>query len=147
MATREQCVLAKFKLKQLYSYQLDVLQALSNGKSVFVSQGTGGGKSLCYQAFTTFQRDTDCIVLVVSPLLSIMEEQVEYMRALNISCVQLGKDIDNDLLAKDGKMQYIYGSPESFPGNDSWRKTLQSAGLRGKIKLIAVDEAHLVVHW
>ena len=142
-----QLVADKFQIKDLFPYQLEVLEVLISGKSAFVCQRTGRGKSLCYEAFTTAAKLGEAMVLVVSPLIAIMEEQVEFLNSLDIPAVMLGKTQKMDSDAKDGKYQYIYGSPETFLARDDWRKSLKSKIFQDRTKLIVVDEAHLVIQW
>ena len=63
-----------FTVKALVPFQTEVLCSLISGKNVFGCQKTGRGKSLCYQAFTTAITSDDAIVIVVSPLIAIMEQ-------------------------------------------------------------------------
>ena len=135
----------KFGLNELHEYQKDVLDHLLSKRNVFVCQRTGRGKSLCYQGFSTALGKENCIVLVVSPLLSIMEEQVTHLNNHGIPAVMLGKCPVDDRKAKEGAFVYMYASPELFLANTEWRTVLKS--LREKFKLLVVDEAHLVIQW
>jgi ATP-dependent DNA helicase RecQ len=71
----ESSVCQMFGVETFNSIQSESLRQLSDGKDVFLSIRTGGGKSLVYQAFPLL-RDERCQVLIISPLLSIMKEQV-----------------------------------------------------------------------
>ena len=136
-----------FNISNLFDYQKEVLDTLCSNRSVLVCQRTGRGKSLCYQAFTTAIDSNEGIVLVVSPLISIMEEQTSYLQEKGISAVMLNKDKRLDLAAKAGEYQYIFGSPELFLGQDDWREILKSDEFQRRVKLIAIDEAHLIEQW
>ncbi len=59
----------------------------------------------------------------------------------------LNADSKMDEEAMKGHYEYIYGSPEVFLGNDKWRKTLKSQVFQENVKLIVIDEAHLVELW
>ena len=150
MADFEKKVIEKFNINALHDYQKDVIGSLCANKSVFVCQRTGRGKGLCYQAFTTaFDTENmqESIVLVISPLISIMEEQTAYLQAKDITAVMLNQDYRKDLDAKQGRFQYIYGSPEIFLGQSDWRDTLKSKLFQDRVQLIVIDEVHLVIHW
>ena len=147
MEDKEKLVVEKFKLDGLYEYQKKVLEELINGKCAFVCQRTGKGKSICYEAFTTALNSKEAIVIVVSPLIAIMEEQVKHLNSLGITAVMLAKDKKEEMDAKTGKFQYIFGSPEILLGRDDWRSTLKTKLFQNRIKLIAIDEAHLVIKW
>ena len=91
-----------------------MLEALISGRCAFVCQRTGRGKSLCYETFTTSIKSAEAIVLIVSPLLSIMDEQTRFLNFLDISAVMLSKDLKLDNEAQAENYQYIYGSHETF---------------------------------
>ena len=145
--TFENRILANFGLLHLHPYQKDVISCLLSKKSVFVCQRTGMGKSLCYQAFTTAADRSENMVLVISPLICIMEEQVKYLNSHGIAAVMLGRNQSEDNQAKQGNFKYLYGSPELILGRQEWRKVLKSEYFQQNLALIAVDEAHLVVQW
>ena len=147
MSDFESRIVQMFNISKLFDYQKQVLETLCSTKSLFVCQRTGRCKSLCYEAFSTDLNLEQSIVLVASPLLSIMEDQILFLASKGISAVKLNEDYKMDANSKAGKYQYIYGSPEVFLGQDDWRETLKSKIFQYRVKLIAVDEAHLVVQW
>ena len=136
-----------FNLNCLFTYQEKALSCLLDGKDVFVGQRTGRGKSLCYQAFTTAAKDVQSIVIIFSPLLAIMEEQTDYLNRLGITAVMLGKDAGKDKRALEGHYQYIFTSPEILLSRVEWRSAIKTPVFRDRVKLISVDEAHLVILW
>ena len=111
---------------------------------MFVCQKTGRGKSLCYLGYSTLRND-DHMVLVLSPLNAIIEEQVAFLHKHGISAGVLGKCALSDVLA--GKMQYIFSSPEILLGKQEYRDMLKTPLFQEKLGLVAVDEAHVVVLW
>ena len=82
-------ITSKFGLDDLHPYQKDAIAWLKRKDNVFVCQKTGKGKSLCYQAYTTVSKNQESMVLVVSPLISIMEEQVTFLNSLGITAGKL----------------------------------------------------------
>ena len=87
------------------------------------------------------------IVIVISPLISIMEEQTTHLMSKGIRAAYVGKDEQTDQAIKDGKFNIVFGSPESLVSSQSWRCVLQSPLYRQRLVGIAVDEVHTVVNW
>nr|XP_002739720.2 PREDICTED: ATP-dependent DNA helicase Q-like SIM-like [Saccoglossus kowalevskii] len=140
-----------FGIDALYEHQIKVIKHLLKGEDVFLSTRTSSGKSLCYQAMPTIlrerQRCTEPIVLIISPLISIMREQVEMLQALGFSATFIGMDVSQNQDILEGKYSFIYTNPESILGNDRWREMLKSKVYSDNLKLIVVDEAHTVMQW
>lgn len=135
-------------LIELKPFQKETLNALLSKKDVYLSVKTGGGKSLCYQSFPSCwmeKHGTDCKVLVISPLLSIMKEQSEYLTSIGFtaSYIRQGNNKD-DLVA--GKYQFVFSSPESILSVTKWRDLLTSPPYKN-LELFVVDEAHTVLQW
>ena len=142
MAEMEGKICQQFSISSLKSYQHNTIQSLLDKKDAFVSKKTGAGKSMCYQGFSTAFGDS-IMVIVVSPLNSIMEEQCVQLNAIGIKSVILGKHagrIEEDVV-------YLFSSPELLLGNTETRAMLKTQAQKGRIGLIAVDEAHLVLQW
>ena len=129
---------------------------------------TGSGKSLCYcllpLAFDFLRRkkreeeenpDPDTctaspksIVLVVSPLIALMKNQVKAMQERNVSSLYAG-DMDEKARHEvcSGKYQLIFISPESLTSSDWWRDVLLSPVYQDNLVGFVIDEAHLVKQW
>lgn len=125
--------------------QEEVINNVLNGNDTFVLMPTGGGKSLCYQLPALKFKG---ITLVISPLIALMKDQVDSLRANGISAefinstlspIEIEK-IQNDSL--DKKIKILYAAPERFalPTFQEFLKNLD-------INLIAVDEAHCISEW
>ncbi|XP_069114820.1 ATP-dependent DNA helicase RecQ-like [Argopecten irradians] len=97
-------VLERFAIPVLQEFQKKSFEALLEGRDVYLSVKTGGGKSLCYQAFQQLwteknDGDSNCAVLVISPLVSIMKEQSDFLESRGFRATYIGKDSseDNDI--------------------------------------------------
>ena len=126
-------------------HQREIVEAVLDGRDVFASLPTGGGKSLCYQLPAVM---LDGLTLVVSPLISLMKDQVDGARENGISAAFLnstlsaGEARDTWQALASGTIRLLYASPErlSIP---AFRASLARFGLA----LIAVDEAHCISEW
>jgi superfamily II DNA helicase RecQ len=126
------------------------------GKDVFVCLPTGSGKSLCYcllpKVFDIFRGsksiETQSIVIVVSPLVALMKDQVKQMTERNMRTIYVG-DVDSETenVVCDGKYQLVYLSPEALLTNMTWRDMLQSPVYQQNLVALVVDEAHCVKKW
>ena len=133
--------------------QVQVVEQFLLGRDVFVSLPTGGGKSLCYGCLpivfdTLRQIKQQSIVLVISPLNALMEDQVGRFSERGLKAAQLStKDDTSVQLLLDGQAQLVYGSPENFITTTKWRDMLALPVYQNNIVGLAVDEAHLVEKW
>ena len=93
------------------------------------------------------------VVLIVSPLLSPMDNQVAKLTSKGIRAISVSGKHDSDhVLYKEvveGLVTHVYGSPEAFLGNAKWHCLLvdPSAGFKERVFAIVVDEAHCIVNW
>ncbi len=110
---------------------------------------TGGGKSLCYQLpAVVLGEGGEGVALVVSPLISLMNDQVLYLRSRGVKAARLdsslsreeARDVEASVL--DGSLRLLYVSPERF-NNERFLSLLR----RARISLFAVDEAHCISEW
>mgnify|MGYP003288484865 CR=1 FL=1 len=114
------------------------------GNDVLVLMPTGGGKSLCYQIPALLMPGA---TVVVSPLISLMKDQVEALQAAGIAACALNSGqtaAENERLRRDclaGKIKLIYMSPETLLAEQPY--LLRQI----KLSMIAVDEAHCVSQW
>eukprot|EP00929_Paragymnodinium_shiwhaense_P001356 TRINITY_DN101584_c0_g1_i1.p1 TRINITY_DN101584_c0_g1~~TRINITY_DN101584_c0_g1_i1.p1 ORF type:complete len:903 (-),score=223.70 TRINITY_DN101584_c0_g1_i1:336-3044(-) len=144
-------------LKQYFGHeefrpgQREVVQAAVAGKDVAVFWTTGAGKSLCYQLPALQQGKT---VVVVSPLISLMQDQVTKFNATVGTCsgdhracllgsAQADPQVETDVV--NGKYRLVYLTPEKLTG--SFLGRLQNLHSRQGLSLLAVDEAHCISDW
>ena len=125
--------------------QEQVVEALLAGRSALAVFPTGAGKSLCYQLPALL---LDGVTVVVSPLIALMKDQVDFLAARGIEAARLdsslGPDEVRDVSARlrGGTLKLLYVAPERF-NNERFLALL--GGLR--IALFAVDEAHCISEW
>ena len=114
---------------------------------VFVNLPTGFGKLLIYQAlplvFDVTRNSTGHIVVVISPLVNLMKDQVEILRKIFLPTVSLSDITDREYRALDeGRYRVVYRTPEAWLNNERISDTYTS-----KLCAIAVDEAHIIKQW
>lgn len=138
-------------LKKYYGYrafkpiQQKAITSILNGQDTFVVMPTGGGKSLCYQIPALM---LDGLTLVVSPLISLMKDQVDQLVRIGIraACMNsmLGEEQYQQLRMQiqEKQIQILYVAPERLRSGD-----FLSLLRRQHISLVAVDEAHCVSQW
>jgi ATP-dependent DNA helicase RecQ len=127
--------------------QREVVDHVVAGGDALVLMPTGGGKSLCYQVPALLR---DGVGVVVSPLIALMQDQVDALRALGVRAGFLNssqdrgarRDVEEAFLA--GELDLLYIAPESLGGGSSPTTRLLE---RGRIALFAIDEAHCVAQW
>ena len=134
-----------FGLHEFRPYQREIIDHVIAGGDAFVLMPTGGGKSLCYQ-LPALQRDG--VAIVVSPLISLMKDQVDALRANGVRAAcynsSLGAAEARDVLdaLHRGELDLLYVAPERImrPG---FLHALEAL----PVALIAIDEAHCVSQW
>ena len=85
---------------------------------------------------------------VVSPLISLMEDQVNHLRSLGLSAVNITSQAENDhSKIENGKYSVVFGSPEAWLMNERWRNMLGNDVYKSKLCAIAIDEARVFRQW
>ena len=134
-----------FGYNEFRHHQADVIEALLAGRDVLTLMPTGGGKSLCYQIPALLRDGTG---IVVSPLIALMQDQVDALRQLGIRAAFLNSTQDpasqqqteTALLA--GELDILYLAPERL-----LTERMLDLLDRAQIALFAIDEAHCVSQW
>ena len=152
-----------FRFNSLRPAQLEVINASMYGRNVFVVMKTGGGKSLCYQLPALLDGG---LTLVISPLLSLIRDQVRSMNEIVPGCAEsiAGKQevayqravyrlIDqligeeSDCAKRSPSMRLLFVTPEKIEGSKLLMTHLQKAYKAGKLNRSVVDEAHCASQW
>ena len=124
-----------------------------NGNDVLVSLPTGYGKSLCFallpRVFDILRDEHGkAIVLVISPLTSIIANQVTSFRTKGVTAAYAGdEDVAIKKAIKTGKYQLVFISPESLFCTLEWRRFLCTKAYRTNLVGVVVDEAHCIKKW
>jgi ATP-dependent DNA helicase RecQ len=138
-------------LKRVFGYtefrplQEEIIEAILGGRDVLAIMPTGGGKSLCYEIPALA---SGSLALVVSPLISLMRDQVAFLRELGVEALYLNSSLTaeewraNALAVREGRAKLLYAAPETI-ASPRGRGLLE--GL--EVGLIAVDEAHCISEW
>ena len=126
--------------------QKDIIETVLSGKDSVVLMPTGGGKSVCYQVPALLM---DGVTIVISPLISLMKDQVDALRQNNIAAAFLNSSLSSseqrDVLQqlRANQLKLLYLAPERLVGDTQFFQTLKQV----KVSLFAVDEAHCISHW
>lgn len=149
---------SKFHLRSFRHNQLEAINATLEGKDTFILMPTGGGKSLCYQlpSIITSGR-TRGVTVVISPLISLMQDQVEHLRKLSVQAFFVNSDVSPEHRKlvfqglRDPKVerliQLLYVTPEMLSRSQQMVKCLNDLYQAKKLARIVIDEAHCVSQW
>ncbi len=141
----ESALRERFGLSAFRGPQREVIEAVVAGRDVLLTMPTGAGKSLCYQLPAVV---LDGLVLVVSPLIALMQDQVDALRKRGVRAAFVNSSLDAHErrgrleAAARGELELLYVTPERFRAAD-FTEFLP----RLRIVRMAVDEAHCVSQW
>jgi ATP-dependent DNA helicase RecQ len=142
---------ARRLLKEIYGYddfrrgQKIIVNSVLSGRDTLGVMSTGGGKSICYQIPALLFKG---ITIVISPLISLMKDQVDSLRLLGVKSVYINSTLSKEEYLesvkkiKSGEAKIVYVAPERL-ANDKFVEFIK----RFKISMIAVDEAHCISQW
>ncbi|MGL4403158.1 MAG: DNA helicase RecQ [Fusobacteriaceae bacterium] len=142
---------ARKVLKDIYGYddfrggQTAIIQSVLERKNCLGIIATGGGKSVCYQIPAVIFRG---VTLVVSPLISLMKDQVDSLKILGIGSAYLNSSLNREEFSqvikdlRTGKIKILYVSPERLT-NQNFIELMKKI----EISILAVDEAHCISQW
>ncbi len=125
--------------------QQAIVEHVAAGNDALVLMPTGGGKSLCYQVPSLLREGTG---IVISPLIALMQDQVEALRQLGVRAEYLNSTLDGETAARverelaAGELELLYVAPERLLTG-----RFLSLLARSRIALFAIDEAHCVSQW
>ncbi|KAL4869058.1 hypothetical protein BDV12DRAFT_88620 [Aspergillus spectabilis] len=148
----------RFHLRGFRLNQLEAIDATLSGKDTFVLMPTGGGKSLCYQLPSVVSSgSTRGVTIVISPLLSLMQDQVSHLRDKQIKAYLINGETQRherqwimSTLSRSGTENHIellYITPEMINKNESVTSCLERLNERRRLARIVIDEAHCVSQW
>ena len=138
-------LLERFGYPDFRPGQTDAVSAVLEGRDTLVVLPTGGGKSLCFQVPALL---LDGLTVVISPLISLMKDQVDALTARGLpatfinSTLSAGEVSDRMARVQRGEFKLLYVAPERFDLG-STAERLKAVGVR----LLAVDEAHCISEW
>ncbi len=136
---------ARFGYDQFRPLQAEIIQTVLDGNDALVLMPTGGGKSLCYQLPALC---LDGLTLVVSPLIALMKDQVDALRANGIAAAFVNSTVpprearETLAEARAGRLKILYIAPErlAVPGFSDFLRSV-------RVSQIAIDEAHCISEW
>jgi len=142
-----------FGIQSFRPQQLEVINAVLSGMDCLVIMPTGGGKSLCFQlpAFVT-----EGFTLVVSPLVSLMEDQLMALQQLNIHEASLLcasttpeqlRTVQDSMISSNHSLRLLYVTPEKLAKSKRFMNRLEKAYTSKRLDRIVIDEVHCCSQW
>ena len=150
-----EAVKAQFELTDLLPEQQEAIKAFFKGKNVFVNLPTGFGKSLIFQSLpivadiVSGKPRGSSVIVVISPLRSLMEDQVQYLNSICIPAIAITDVEDPEIIQQvlNGNFLVVFGSPECLLSTALWRGIFKSENFSEMLIGVAIDEAHWITQW
>lgn len=145
MQTKEEILKKYFDYTEFRTGQQELIEQLLAGGSVLAVMPTGAGKSICYQIPALLM---DGLTIVISPLISLMKDQVRSLKERGIEAAYLSSSMSKQeygaavYAVHNNKCKLLYVSPERLQ-NEQFRAFVGEQ----KVALVVVDEAHCLVRW
>src|SRR5512143_1077555 len=147
--TAQQILRDTFGYASFRGAQQAIVEHVANGGDALVLMPTGGGKSLCYQIPALLR---DGVGIVISPLIALMQDQVDALKQLGVAAaflnssldVEEARDVSRQLLR--GELKLLYVAPERLM-TEGFLNLLERLQQENRISLFAIDEAHCVSQW
>ena len=149
-----------FVISELTDHQSQALYCFVSGEDVFVNLPTGYGKSLIFHmaplVHTWMHQNVspdlwakEPILLVISPLLALMQDQVKKLKSVGLKAAYVGAEQEPGTLRdiEEGKYSFVFISPESTLSTERWRNVLLSDKYQRDVIGVAVDEVHCIAEW
>uniref|UniRef100_A0A3Q2YZQ3 ATP-dependent DNA helicase n=1 Tax=Hippocampus comes TaxID=109280 RepID=A0A3Q2YZQ3_HIPCM len=141
-----------FHLSKFRPLQLRAINLTMSAKDLFLVMPTGRGKSLCYQLPAVC---SDGFTLVVTPLVSLMEDQLMYLKSIDVAAVMLNassskehsKSVLAGMIDRKPPFKLLYVTPEKIAKSKMFMSRLEKANNANLLSRIAVDEVHCCSQW
>ncbi|XP_022785199.1 Bloom syndrome protein homolog isoform X2 [Stylophora pistillata] len=144
-----------YNIRSLRTNQLEAINAAMMKHDCFILMPTGGGKSLCFQLTALMGAGAS---FVISPLRSLIQDQVQRLQSMKLPAVHLLGDagsgstrhlnsVYQDLSLRNPTIKLVYVTPEKLSASDKLDSVMKSLYNRGLLDRIVIDEAHCVSQW
>ncbi|XP_013412024.1 ATP-dependent DNA helicase Q1 [Lingula anatina] len=141
-----------FQIPNYRPHQLETMNATLSGKDCILIMPTGGGKSLCFQLPALVSKG---ITLVISPLISLMEDQLMTLHIVGIKATLLNaasskedvKEVHDAMATKTPKLKLLYVTPEKIAKSKRFMNRLEKMYEMGNFARIVIDEVHCCSQW
>ena len=144
-----------FHLNSYRKFQKEAIYSFLNDKNVFLLLSTGGGKSLCYQLPSIIDEKRKSLTIVISPLISLINDQIFHLNNLSIPCAKLNSKMElddiNNVFDSLATFKLLYVTPERITNNNFSNRLITSLlklknNQQFKLRIV-IDEAHCISTW